>query len=79
MNAHEALPKQRFELTEEQRTILVSALLIAVEQYRKDAEATGRDGLAGYQAQFTYQADDVQALADRLENADTIVIGAEVE
>lgn len=75
------LPTTRFELSENQRSMLVNALHSAIAKYEENAKTLrkkckGHERLAEL---FDTQVSDTQALASRLENAHTIIVGAEVE
>lgn len=61
------------ELTEAERWLLINALTTAIQQYEIDA-ARYEEGLKRIERQFRDQANAARAMADRLEQAETIII-----
>jgi hypothetical protein len=69
------LPESRFELNESQRQTVVHALFIAIERYKENVKTCHECGHPALAKQFACQAAETQAISDRIENAQMIVIG----
>lgn len=74
------MTKLKFELTEDQRSILTHALYVAATRFEENAGTakgleTHEDVRRNLADQFTKQALDTRALADRIDNAEYIEIG----
>lgn len=76
------LPNTQFDLTEDQRSMVTLCIRIAAERFKADIEALKeppvKPAYRGLIEQFERQITEAEALANRIDYADTITFGAVV-